>query len=125
MTLLPYMFYHINTPKYNPQQYVYTNGSFVLPEEYNIENFADSGVYGLNNDIRIIERLPGLPSTLHMELYTLFIAIAATKDYWQDNVVFTDNLNNMYLINNHIHHPSPQHNHLDKLLILGIAHRIL
>ena len=35
-----------------------------------------------------------------------------------------NNLNNIYLINNHIRHPSSQQHHLDKLLIAAIVHEI-
>ena len=47
------MFYHTNASKYNPQQLVYTNGSFILLHEYIIRNIADSRVYNSNNDLAL------------------------------------------------------------------------
>ena len=38
--------------------------------------------------------------------------------------IFTDSLNSIYLINNHIQHPTSQHHHPDKLLIAAIIHQI-
>ena len=32
-----------------------------------------------------------------------------------DNFIFTNSLNIIYLLHNHLHHPSSQHNHLDKI----------
>lgn len=43
----------------------------------------------------------------------------------QDIHIFTDNLNNIYLINNHIQQSSSQYLHLDKLLISSIVYYIL
>jgi hypothetical protein len=38
--------------------------------------------------------------------------------------ISTNNLNSIYLINNHIHRPTSQHHHPDKLLIAAIIHQI-
>ena len=38
--------------------------------------------------------------------------------------IFTDSLNNIFLINNHIQHPTSQHHHPDKLLIASIIWQI-
>ena len=38
--------------------------------------------------------------------------------------IFTDSLNNIYLIHNHIRHPSSQHNHPNKLCIAAIVNHI-
>ena len=41
-----------------------------------------------------------------------------------DTHIFTDSLNIIYLINNHIQHPTSQHHHPDKLVIAAIIHQI-
>ena len=38
--------------------------------------------------------------------------------------IFTENLNSIYLINNHIRYPCPQYNHLVKKIITSIAQHI-
>ena len=38
--------------------------------------------------------------------------------------IYTDSLNNIYLINNHLQHPTSQHHHPDKLLISAIVHQM-
>lgn len=38
--------------------------------------------------------------------------------------IFTNSLNNIYLLNNHIHNPSSQHNHPNKLLIASTVFHI-
>ena len=42
----------------------------------------------------------------------------------KDTHIFTNSLNNIYLINNHIQHPTSQHHHPNKLLIAAIIHQI-
>ena len=41
-----------------------------------------------------------------------------------DTHIFTNSLNNTYLINNHIQHPTSQHHHPNKFLIAAIIHQI-
>ena len=41
-----------------------------------------------------------------------------------DMHIFMDNLNNIFLMNNYIQHPSSQHHHLNKLHITKIVHKI-
>lgn len=68
-TPLPDTFYHTNTPKYKPQQCIlYIDGSFIPPNEHVIGALLDQGVYNPNNDLYIIEKLPGLPNILRGEL---------------------------------------------------------
>ena len=69
----------------------------------------------------IAKILPRLPNIQPIELYTLFITLTTTKDQPQNTYIFTSNLNNIYLINNQICHPSSQHNHPDKLFNLAIV----
>ena len=48
-----------------------------------------------------------------------------TRHHTQDHIfIFTDRFNSIYLINNHIRHPSSHHNHPDKLLIADIVSQI-
>ena len=99
------MFYHINTPKYNPQQCTYTNSFFILPYEHNMRNNVGLGVYSPNNDLRIEGKFLRLPNILCLKLYALLIALTAIINQLQNKYIFTDNLNIIYLISNHIHHP--------------------
>ena len=62
--------------------------------------------------------------TTHITLRFIPLPSKPQKPQPQNTYVFTDNLNNTYLINNHIHHPSSQHNHPDKLLISTMVHQI-
>ena len=73
---------------------------------------------------KIAERLPGLQNILRAELNTILIAVHNTRQSTQDIHIFTDSLNSIYLIHNHIRHPSSQHNHPDKLLISAIVNHI-
>jgi hypothetical protein len=38
--------------------------------------------------------------------------------------IFTDSVNSIYLLMNHIQHPTSQHHHPDKILIAAIIHQI-
>ena len=58
------------------------------------------------------------------QINTILIAIQGTQHHTQDTHILTDSLNNIYLIHNHIRHPSSQHNHLDKLLMAAIVNHI-
>lgn len=52
------------------------------------------------------------------------LAIEHTKSLTIDTFIFTNNLNNIYLLQIHIQHPSSQNNHLDKPLIAHIIYAI-
>ena len=103
---------------------MYTNGSFIPPDKHGIGNTTEFGVYSPANNIRIAERLPSLQNILRVELNAILIAIQSTQHHTQDIHLLTDNLNSIYLINNHIRHPSSQYNHPDKLLIVAIVNHI-
>ena len=51
-------------------------------------------------------------------------AIKTIETTRTDTHIFTDSLNNIYLINNHIQCPTSQHHHPDKLLIAAIVRQI-
>lgn len=73
------------------------------------------------DDLRVVDRL--LASQIsYRQLYALVIALTNVRI---QSLIFTDSLNNINLIGNHIRHSSSQHNHPDKLLILIIVHQIL
>ena len=81
-------------------------------------------VFSAHNNIQIAERLPGYPNILRAELNAILIAIKTIQTTQRDTYIFTDSLNSIYLINNHIQHPTSQHHHPDKLLIAAIIHQI-
>jgi ribonuclease HI len=94
-----------------------------------VGNTAGSGVYSPNNDTRIAKQLPGYQNILRAELYAILLAIKNIKITQTDTHIFTDSLNSIYLINNHIQHPTSQHPtsqhyHPDKLLIAAIVRKI-
>ena len=117
-----------NTLKYQPQQCIYTDGSFIPPSitpEGLVEgNIAGSGVYSPHENTKISERLLGYPNILRVELNAILIAIKHIQHTQRDTYIFTYSLNSIYLINNHIHHPTSQHHHPDKLLIAAIIQQI-
>ena len=67
---------------------------------------------------------PRLPNILRAELNAIFIAIKTIQKIQIYMHIFTNSLNNIYLINNHIQHPTSQHHHPDKLLKASIVHHI-
>jgi hypothetical protein len=97
---------------------------FHTSDEHGIGDTAGSGVYSPANNLRIAERLPSLQNILRVELYTILIAIQGAQHHMQDTQIFTNSLNSIYLIHNHMRHPSSQHNHPDKLLIAAIVNHI-
>lgn len=126
MTPLPANFYHTHLHKYHPQQCIYIDGSFIPPTK-NTEgliegNTSGSGVYSPNNNIA--ERLPGYQNILRAELNVILLAIKAIHTTQTNIHVFTYSLNSIYLLHNHIHHPTSQHHHPDKLLIADIIRQI-
>lgn len=74
------IFYHTNTPYYNPQPCIYIDGSLIATNEHVIGNISNLAAYNPNNDLCIVERLSGLPTILRAELYAQFIALTITKD---------------------------------------------
>ena len=87
-------------------------------------NISGLGVYSPANNLRIVERLPSLQNILKAKLNAILIAIQGTQHHTQDTHIFTNSLHSMYLIHNHIRHPSSQHSHPDKLLIAVIVDHI-
>jgi hypothetical protein len=89
------------------------DGSFIPPSKNSegqiVSNTAGSGVYNPNNNIQIAERLLGYPNILRAELNAILIAIKTIQTTQINTNIFTDSLNNIYLINNHIQHPTSQH----------------
>ena len=104
------------------------DGTFTPPSKNSegqiVGNTAGSGVYSPYRNTRILERLPGYPNILRAELNAILIAIKNTQNTQQDTYVFTNSLNDIYLINNHIQHPTSQHHHPNKLLIAAIVRQI-
>ena len=125
---LPPTYNHIHPLKFHPQHCIYTDGSFIPPSKNSegqiVGNTAGSGVYNPNNNTQIAERLPSYPNILRAELNAILIAIKTIQNTQINTHIFTDSLNNIYLINNHIQHPTSQHHHPDKLLIAAIVHQI-
>jgi ribonuclease HI len=95
------------------------------PSEGQIEgNTAGSGVYNPNNNTKISERLPGYQNILRAKLNAILIAVKNIQITQIDIHIFTDSINIIYLINNHIHHPTSQHHHPNKLLIATTVRQI-
>ena len=86
-------------------------------------NMAGSGVYSPNNNTQISERLPGYQYILRAKLDAIFIAIKTIQTTQTDTHIFRNNLNSIYLINNHVQHPTSQHHHHDKFLIATIIQK--
>ena len=122
---LPTEFYTIKPPKYNPSHSIYTNRSFIPLDWKCTGNLAREGVYSQLNNLQIVERLMSLCNILRLELYTIRLALANTQDINHDIHIFTNNLNNFYIINNHIRDPSSQHHRPYKLLIAFIIQHII
>jgi ribonuclease HI len=127
-TPIPPIYACIYPLKFPPQQCVYTDGSFIPPTKNSegqiVGNTAGSGVYIPNNNTQIAKRLPCYQNILRAELYALLLAIKNIKITKINTHIFTDNLNSINLINNHIQHPTSQHHHPDKLLIAAIVRKI-
>ena len=125
---LPPTYNHIHTLKYHPQQCIYTDESFIPPSKNSegqiVGNTTGSGLYSPNNNTQISERLSGYQNILRAELNAILIAIETIQTTQWDTHIFTDSLNIINLVNNHIQHPTSQHHHPDKLLIAAIIHQI-
>ena len=87
-------------------------------------NTAISGIYSPNNNTQISKSLLGYQNILRVELNAILIAIKNIQTTKTDIHIFSHNLNNIYLINNHIQHPTSQHHHPNKLLIAAKIHQI-
>lgn len=94
---------HCSQPK-SLSQSIYIDGSFIPPKGEG--NVPSSSVYSLINDIQIVERLLCFQNILGAKLYAVWLALANTQNIPHKIHIFKDNLNNIYLINNHILHPS-------------------
>jgi hypothetical protein len=59
--------YHPHPLKYNPQQRMYTYGSFIPLDEHGHANIVGSRVFNPNNDLRIAKKFVGLSNILNKE----------------------------------------------------------
>ena len=116
--------YNTHPFKFNPQECTNTNGSFIPHDNKGACNTVGSSVYCLTNNLWIVERFPWLRNILRAKLNTIRIVGSSTQHHTQDTFVFTDQLNTIYLLHNHIRHPSSHHNHSDKPLIATIVNQI-
>ena len=125
---LPDKYYHQHHHKYHPQQCIYTDGSFIPPTKNSegqiVGDTAGFGEYNPNKNICIAEPLLRDQNILRAELNAILIAIQTIQTTQTNTHIYTDSLNNIYLISNHIQHPTSQHHHPDKLLIAAIIHQI-
>ena len=69
-------------------------------------------------------KVPRYSNILCAKLYASLVAVQQTQPFSIDVHNFIDNLNNNYLLHNHIHHHSSQHNYLYKLLIATILFHV-
>ena len=72
---------------------------------------AGFGIYSPNKNTHIAERLPGDQNILKAELNAILIVVQTIQTTQTTTHILTDSLNNIYLINNHIQHPTSQHHH--------------
>ena len=124
ITPLPPKITNILPLRYPPTQSYYMDGSFTPYDGQGNGNIVSSGIFNTPLAINIVAKLLSYPNILRAELYALLLAIEHTKKLTIDTFIFTNNLNNIYLLLNHIRHPSSQYNHLDKLLIALIIDAI-
>ena len=91
-TPLPTKYNHIHPLKFQSQQCIYTDGSFIPPStnpEGQIEgNTAGSGIYNPNNNIQISERLLGYKNILRVELNAILIAIKTIQTTQIDTHIY-------------------------------------
>ena len=122
---LPIELYNTHPLIFKPQQCIYIDGSFIPSDENGIGNTTRSHVYWPANNLWIVERLLGLQKyILKAELDVILIAVQCAQHHTQDTHIFTNSLDSIYLLHNHIRHPSSQHNHPDKLLIVIVVNHI-
>ena len=114
------------SPSFPPTTMHLHDGSFIPPtknSEGQIEgNTNGSGVYSPNNNTQLLERLPCYRNILRAELNMVFIAIKTIQTTQLDMHIFKNNLHNIFLIDNHIKHPTSQHQHPNKLLTTIVHH---
>lgn len=86
------------------------------------------GVFNtVNNTKKVLKLHSKNIETCYMQNYNytmFFLSNQHTKETFHEIPIFTNLVNDIYLINNHIRHPISQHNCLDKLLIASIVHPI-
>jgi len=123
---LPNTHYHIKPPKYNPQQCIYTNGLFIPSDKLCTCTLAGSRVYIPKKWSPHCKKDSLIYQTSYEQNYmpSSFLE-QLQKNKPQHTFIFTDNLNHICLIGNHIWHPSSQHDHPGKLLMSTLVHQIL
>lgn len=95
----------------------YTNMSFTPSKAQGSDNIACSWVFDNPLDTQIVAKLVGYPNIICAKLYTLLLAIEHTKLLNSDMYIFKNNLIRIYVLINHVQHPSSQYKHMNKLLI--------
>ena len=81
---------------------------------------ACARVYSNLLKIQIAIKLPVYPNILTTKVYALLLAVEHTKTLNTNIFIFTDNVNSIYLLFNHVKHPSSLYNHPNKLFIAHI-----
>ena len=81
-------------------------GSFTPSDGQGEGNIVGLGIFNTQLVINIIAKLLSYPNILRAKLYALLLAIEQTKKLTTGNFIFTDKLNNIYLLLNHIKRPS-------------------
>jgi hypothetical protein len=71
-----------------------------------------------------IKKTTSYQSILRAKLKAILNAIKTTQSIQLDTHIFIHNLDNIFHINNYIRHPSSQHHHMNKLLIVAIITQI-
>lgn len=106
---------HTLALKYNPQQCIYTDISFMPLDENEVGNTIGSWIYSPTHNLRITDRIPNLQNILRVELYAILIALNATHSHPQGVYILTYSLNSVYIwpIPHHIGYMALQ---LDRLM---------
>ena len=85
-------------------------------------NIVGLEIYSLNNNIQIPWYYLDTKNILWAKIGCYFNCHKKHTFTHLDTYIFTDNLNIIFLINNHIMHPSALYHHPNKLLIATILH---
>lgn len=98
----------------------HTDSFFTPPNNNHHGNIRDFDVFNGPLNIHIAAKVPRYPNILCVELYALLLAVEHTKLLTTNTFIFTDNLNNIYLLLNQLETHPPNTITLINLLIAHI-----
>ena len=119
--------YETNKPlKFPPQYCYYTDGSFLPPQKTD-DNWtrekAGYGVYNLSKNIELAIRLAGLQNIFRAELMAIYATLKIINEEYPNEpaYIFTDCLNELYVIKTQIKHSTLHNNHPNKTILQEIV----